>query len=225
MLKNFHYRNFILPFKPLDIPIYSFAKKASISEANVKETVPTGTYTGTAEEIARKCMRNARHDKKKAMKRITFYINRAGRNCSPEVLRAKEMIRYSRNFSSYGCPNLGSYYFNRVMPNPSMPRDSSTVSRGGVVNNTVMVPIVSRNQEVLFDTLSSYPPEIQICMAEYFLEQSIAAVEAYYWTNGFFSNPMDHVTWLARWADILSRKANIDYVTRFMSHLQNQKYL
>lgn len=282
MIKNFHYRNFILPFKPLDVPMFYFsepqpdgaqAMDISSDQVQPQDSIPeTRTFEGSGlpileaskmrhpkpkrlmeksrkssgpaakaykravpiysgrspEDVADKVLRQYRHDGKRAFRAITAVANRFGRKCPPMILEAKEMIRQrsQTKFSSAARPAPLNFYFNRVMPSPVMPQDSSTQARAGVVNQTVMLPITSRNREVLFDTLSMYPPDIQIAMADYYIGQALASVEEYFWLNGFFKTHMDHVSWLAKWSDMLARNANIDYVSQVLSHLgRGPKYL
>lgn len=78
----------------------NFAKKKKrprqISDVKTKHHPPEGTFTGSAESIARKVMKDANGDLGKAIRRITFYVNRAGENCSPEARGAKRILMKRR---------------------------------------------------------------------------------------------------------------------------------
>lgn len=70
---------------------YNFAQK-QISDVKTKHHTPEGTFTGSPGEIADKLLKASGGSVKKARQRITFYINRAGENCSPEVRKAKKIL-------------------------------------------------------------------------------------------------------------------------------------
>lgn len=72
----------------------NFAKRKhkQLSDVKTKHHPPEGTFTGSAESIARKVMKDAHGDLGKAIRRITFYVNRAGENCSSEARAAKKIL-------------------------------------------------------------------------------------------------------------------------------------
>lgn len=73
-----------------------FEKKWS-QDVDVKEEEKTkeGTFTKSAKEIVDELMKKSEGDKGTAMKKLQFYINRAGKNLSnkEEIEKAKDMLK------------------------------------------------------------------------------------------------------------------------------------
>jgi hypothetical protein len=69
-----------------------------LSDVQVKGTVPEGTFTGKAKSIVSKLMEASNGDSRKAKRKLTFYINRAGDKLSnkSEINKAKKILN---NFS------------------------------------------------------------------------------------------------------------------------------
>lgn len=73
-------------------PFYMNFSEKRISDVEVRHHPPEGTFTGSPEAIARKVLKDAHGNLGKAIRRITFYVNRAGENCSPEARKAKKIL-------------------------------------------------------------------------------------------------------------------------------------
>lgn len=71
----------------------SITEFGSLSDTEVKWNSPKGLFTKKAEEIVKELLKLSK-DRSQAIKRITFYINRAGDKLSnkDEVLKAKEIL-------------------------------------------------------------------------------------------------------------------------------------
>ena len=74
---------------------YVYTKQFSndLSDVETHSNLPEGTFTKSAKEIVDTLLKYS-EDKTQAIRRINFYINRAGDNLSnaDEVMKAKDML-------------------------------------------------------------------------------------------------------------------------------------
>lgn len=77
-------------FKRLNIIL----SEDDLSDVNPKHHTPEGLFTKSADEIVRGLLKDSNNDLTKAIRRINFYINRAGDNLSnaTEVKKAKRIL-------------------------------------------------------------------------------------------------------------------------------------
>lgn len=71
------------------------AKEKQLSDIETKKSTPKDLFTKPANTIVKVLLQQTKGNIGKAIQKITFYINRAGKNLSnkTEVLKAKEILK------------------------------------------------------------------------------------------------------------------------------------
>lgn len=70
-------------------------KEKQLSDIETKKSTPKDLFTKPASTIVKVLLQQTKGDIGKAIQKITFYINRAGKNLSNkvEVMKAKELLK------------------------------------------------------------------------------------------------------------------------------------
>ena len=70
-------------------------KEKQLSDIETKKSTPKYLFTKPASTIVKVLLQQTKGDIGKAIQKITFYINRAGKNLSNkvEVMKAKELLK------------------------------------------------------------------------------------------------------------------------------------
>ena len=70
----------------------------NLNDIETKHSTPKGLFTRKASGIIDGILKDANNDIEKAIQRINFYINRAGKNLSnkTEVMKAKKILENKR---------------------------------------------------------------------------------------------------------------------------------
>ena len=73
--------------------LYNFISEDDLSKVETKYTPPEGLFLKSGKEIARQLRKDSKDDGQ-AMKRLVFYMNRAGKDCpnKRELNKAKKIL-------------------------------------------------------------------------------------------------------------------------------------